>query len=201
MKQTRISGRQLAFFLAFLLPVSKLLELPSLLARGSGGDLLMPALLGVCVEGLALFGVYRFVKQRGRGVFACLDEKSKTLGKTARCVYAGLLLLYAFPFLLDLEKFSLTAFSDTEPTFFSFLPFFVFSGYATSKGAKAVGRSADLCPVLFFLPFLGLTVLSVGSTDFSAVLPLFELSFVRHAKTLSSAFWVFTEFTTASHIV
>ena len=174
MKQAMINGRQLAFFMAFLLPVSKLLELPSRLASASGGDLLIPALLGSILEGLALFGVYQFVKKRGKGVFAYLVEQSKPLATALQLFYAVLLLVYALVFLLDLEKFSLVAFSDTEPTFFSFLPFFIFSAFASCKGAKAVGRSADLCPVLFFLPFLGLVVLSVGATDFSAVFPLFE---------------------------
>ena len=40
-----ILGRQIAFFAAFVLPVYKLLELPSILARFTGGDLLLPAFL------------------------------------------------------------------------------------------------------------------------------------------------------------
>ena len=90
-----------------------------------------------------------------------------------------------------MEKFSHAAFSDTEPTFFSFLPFFILSGFIATKGLKAVGRSADLCPVLFFLPFLGLAVLSIGSADFSNLLPLIEKPFFSHAKTVFSTahFW------------
>jgi hypothetical protein len=120
-----------------------------------------------------------------------LSEKNALLGKIFKISYAVLLLAYAFPFLLDLEKFSLTAFSDTEPTFFSFLPFFIFCGFACVKGIKAVGRSADLCPVLFFLPFLGLIVLSVSSTNFSAILPVFEFSLKTHLKTAyqTAPFW------------
>lgn len=190
-KQTTVNARQIAFFLAFLLPVGKLLELPSLLAKGAGGDLLLPALFGLFVEGVSLFFVYAFVKRTGRGMFSYLGDRNQTLGRLVKVVYGVVLILYSLPFLLDLEKFSLAAFSDTEPTFFSFLPFFVFSGYAATKGAKAVGRSADLCPVLFLLPFLGLVVLSIGSTDFSAVLPLFEFSPVRHFKTVyeTAPFW------------
>ena len=39
-----VSIRQLCFFLAFLLPVSKLLEAPALLAYYAKDDLLLPAL-------------------------------------------------------------------------------------------------------------------------------------------------------------
>ena len=123
--QTKINGRQLAFFLAFLLPVGRLLELPSLLARGTGGDLLIPAVIGLLLESVAVWGAYAFVKKTGKGVFSYIDEKNALLGKMLKVAYAVVLLCYAFPFLLDLEKFSLTAFSDTEPTFFSFLPFYL----------------------------------------------------------------------------
>ncbi len=189
--QTEINARQLGFFLAFFLPVGKLLELPSLLAERAGGDLLIPALLGLGLELLALTAVFLFSKYTGMGVFSFLDRKNETLGKVARFLYCALLLLYAFPFLLDLEKFSHAAFSDTEPTFFSFLPFFILSGFIATKGLKAVGRSADLCPVLFFLPFLGLAVLSIGSADFSNLLPLIEKPFLSHVKAVfsTSPFW------------
>lgn len=189
--QTEINARQLGFFLAFFLPVGKLLELPSLLAGKVGGDLLLPAFLGLGLELLALAAVFLFNKYAGLGVFAFLDKKNAGLGKAARFVYSALLLLYAFPFLLDLEKFSHAAFSDTEPTFFSFLPFFVLCGFIATKGLKAVGRSADLCPALFFLPFLALAVLSIGSADFSNLLPLVEKPFLSHLKATleTSPFW------------
>ena len=189
--QTECNARQLGFFLAFFLPVGKLLELPSLLASEAGGDLLFPAFLGLGVEALALAAVFLFVKRTGMGVFAFLDRKNSGLGKAARFLYCALLLVYAFPFLLDLEKFSHAAFSDTEPTFFSFLPFFILCGFISTKGLKAVGRSADLCPVLFFLPFVGLAVLSFGSADFSNLLPILEKPLFSHVKTVfhTSPFW------------
>ena len=79
--QTKINGRQLAFFLAFLLPVGRLLELPSLLARGAGGDLLIPAVMGLALESLAIWGGYFFVKKKGKGVFSYTSEKNALLGK------------------------------------------------------------------------------------------------------------------------
>ena len=44
-KQESVNARQIAFFCAFLLPVSKFLEAPSLLAKYAKGDLLLPAIL------------------------------------------------------------------------------------------------------------------------------------------------------------
>ena len=62
-KNEQIYGRQIAFVAAFLLPMSKLLEVPALLARFSAGDLLLPALLHFFLQfivlGGVLFAVYR----------------------------------------------------------------------------------------------------------------------------------------------
>ena len=62
-KNESVYGRQIAFAAAFLLPVSKLLEVPSLLARFAAGDLLVPALLHFLwqflVLGVVLYAVFR----------------------------------------------------------------------------------------------------------------------------------------------
>ena len=44
-KNNEILARQIAFFAAFILPVYKLLETPSILAEYAKGDLLLPAFL------------------------------------------------------------------------------------------------------------------------------------------------------------
>jgi len=44
-KNDIVLGRQIALAAAFLLPASKLLETPSILARYAGGDIILPALL------------------------------------------------------------------------------------------------------------------------------------------------------------
>ena len=44
-REESVLARQIAFVAAFLLPAAKLLEVPSLLAKHAGGDLLLPALL------------------------------------------------------------------------------------------------------------------------------------------------------------
>ncbi|MBQ8320483.1 MAG: GerAB/ArcD/ProY family transporter [Clostridia bacterium] len=174
MKRTAINARQLGFFLAFLLPVGKLSELPSLLSGKVGGDLLLPAFLGLTVEFLSLFALFSFTKKTGMGPLAYAEKKNAKLGRVLRVALAAVLLVYSLPFLLDLEKFCNVTFSDTEPTFFSFAPFFILCGFICTKGIKAVGRSADLCPVLFFLPFAMLTVLAFSSADLSSLLPVFE---------------------------
>ena len=185
MKRTAINARQLGFFLAFLLPVGKLSELPSLLSGKVGGDLLLPAFLGLTVEFLSLFALFSFTKKTGMGPLAYAEKKNAKLGRVLRVALAAVLLVYSLPFLLDLEKFCNVTFSDTEPTFFSFAPFFILCGFICTKGIKAVGRSADLCPVLFFLPFAMLTVLAFSSADLSSLLPVFEKPLFTNVATFS----------------
>lgn len=180
---TQINTRQLALFLAFFLPIGKLLELPSLLARYAAGDLLLPAFLGTAFEFLCFLGLFLFATQSETSLFERIEEKfGKGAMRAAYIVCALSLLLYSLLPVFDLEKYSHAVFADTEPTFFTFAPFFLFSGFVCTKGVKAIGRSADLSVLLFLFPFLGLIIMSVGQTNFSKLLPLFERPFSVSAK-------------------
>lgn len=178
-----ITTRQLCFFAAFVLPTGKLLELPSLLTRYAGGDLLIAALVGLSLEFLAFAALVLFAKRSGSSPLNYLQDK---WGQTAARVFCGIYALFLLAFatlpLFDLEKFSHAAFSDTSPTFFIFTPFFFLSGFICVKGLKGVARSADIFPVLFLLPLIGLFVFSVGQADFSRLLPVMEKPFFSSVK-------------------
>lgn len=170
-----IATRQLCFFAAFILPVGKLLELPSLLTRYAGGDLLISALAGFLLEFLAFGALVLFAKRSGSSPLGILEERWGATAARIFCgVYAVFLLAFATLPLFDLEKFSHAAFSDTSPTFFIFTPFFFLSGFICAKELKSIGRIADISPVLFLLPLVGLFVFSVGQADFSRLLPVIE---------------------------
>lgn len=180
----RVLGRQVCFFAAFILPVYKLLEAPSLLARFTKGDLLLPALLQYLVQAGVLVALLYAASRSDKPLVERMREK---LGKWSLAVYIvyGLYFLFAaiLP-LLDLEKFVYAAFFDTSPTVFSFAFFFLFSAYVGTKGFKALGRSADLSLFLFLLPFLALLIMSLGEADATNLLPIFEQKF----KATASAF-------------
>ena len=167
-------GRQIAFFAAFLLPVYKLLELPSLLAGFVQGDLLLPAILHFLLQGglIALFLLA--ISRLDKPLFAFLEEKLGKWAKIFYCLYAVYFIFFAVLPLLDLEKFVYAAFFDTAPTLFVFAFFFFLSAFVCTKGLKATGRSADACLFLFPLPLLALLTMSLGEADFSNLLPFFE---------------------------
>ena len=176
-KNESVYGRQIAFVAAFLLPMSKLLETPSLLSKYAAGDLLLPALLHFLLQGTVL-GVLLFVVFKSE--IPLITRLQKGLGKTLPIFY----ILYAIYFiftailpLFDLEKFVYAAFFDTEPTVFSFGFFFLLSAFICTKGIKAIGRCADICLFLFPLPFFALIIMSLSSTDFTRLLPIFGSKF------------------------
>ncbi|MBQ8352318.1 MAG: GerAB/ArcD/ProY family transporter [Clostridia bacterium] len=173
-KNTQINARQLSFFCALVLPVGKLLELPSLLTSYAGGDLLIAALLGSAVEFLAFLALVLFAKRKGAPIEALEARCGKPTARIFLGVYTLFLLAFSVLPLFDLERFSHAAFSDTSPTFFTFTPFLVLAGFICAKGLKGVGRSADLTPILCLFPLLLLIAMSVGQADFSRLLPVVE---------------------------
>ena len=171
--------RQIAFAAAFLLPLGKFLETPSLLATYAKGDILLPALLRFLIETLVLLAVL-YAATRSEKTLS--ERIETTLGKWSAIVYVPFAAYYLFAVLLpilDLEKFAYAAFFDTAPTTFYFAIFFLFSAFFAAKGIKSIGRCADLCLFLFLLPFLALVVMSFPESDFSHLFPLFGTKFPR----------------------
>ena len=172
-----VYGRQIAFTAAFLLPASKLLEVPSLLAKYAAGDLLVPALLHFLLQGLVLWGILFAVSKSQLPLF---ERLKNALGKWSNIFYALFAVYYVLAAvlpILDFEKFVYAAFFDTEPTVFAFAFFFILSAFICMKGIKSVGRCADLCLFLFLLPFFALMFMSLTETDFTRLLPLFGTKF------------------------
>lgn len=169
-----ICGRQLCFFVAFLLPVSKLLETPSVLAYYAKGDLLFPAICQYVLQA-AVIALFLFLSSRtDKSFFELIEDVSgRGVAKTVYVFLAAYYIFYSLLPLLEFERFVYTAFFDTAPAFSAFVPFFFLSAYIGTKSLKAFARSADLSMPLFIAAFAGLMVMSVGESDLSAVLPVF----------------------------
>ncbi|MBQ9118158.1 MAG: GerAB/ArcD/ProY family transporter [Clostridia bacterium] len=185
-KLPAVNTRQLCFLIAFLFPIARFLEAPRLLASAAKGDLLIPALLSLLLQGASIAAFLFLSYKTDKTLFQLIEN---ALGKwVAKAVYFLLTAYYLFAAvlpLLDLEKFSYAAFFDTAPTTFSFAPFFLLSAFLCTKNFKAVGRSADLCLFLFLLPFAGILLMSIGSGDFSSLLPVFSEPFKSSLKAVA----------------
>ena len=178
-KNTDVHARQIAFAAAFILPMAKLLEAPSILAKHAGGDLLFPAMLHFLIQTLALLGL---LYAASKSEIPLMERLKRTLGKgmyVLYVLYAAYFLLHAILPLLDAEKFVYATYFDTAPTLFSFGIFFLLSAFICTKGIKSIGRCADLCLFLFLLPFLALSFMAISETDFSYLLPFFGTRFSK----------------------
>lgn len=173
-----LNGRQMCFFAAFLIPASKLLAVPALLSYFAKGDLLLPALGHYLLQAGVLAAILFLASRSDRGFFGLISDN---LGKTAARIVYGLYAVYfvfsALQPLLDLERFVYTAFFDTAPPMCIFCAFFLLSGFICTKNLKAFGRSADISMPLFLISFVGLMILSVGTADFTNLLPVFGTPF------------------------
>lgn len=172
-KNGEIYARQIGFFAAFILPLGKFLETPSLLSQYAKGDILLPAILQYLVQSLILLGILYAASRSEKSILERLQER---LGKwiiPLFILYAVYFLFAAILPLLDLEKFVYAAFFDTAPTAFSFGAFFILLGFFCTKGMKALGRCADLCLFFFLVPFLALMLMAFFEADFTRLLPFF----------------------------
>ena len=170
-------ARQIAFCAAFILPMGKLLEAPSLLASFAKGDILLPAILQFLSQTLALLGILYAASRSEKSLWERIQQR---LGKGVFVFYIFFALYYLFfailP-LLDFEKFVYAAFFDTAPTTFSFGFFFILLAFVCSKGLRSFARSADLCLFLFLLPFFALITMACFETDLTKLLPFFGSPF------------------------
>ena len=176
-RDNAVQGRQIAFAAAFLLPVGKFLEAPSILAEYASGDLLLPAFFHFVLQGLVLWAVLYAASNSEQTLFQRLQSK---LGKGVIALYLVYALFFIFTAilpLLDLEKYIYAAFFDTAPTAFAFSFFFFLSAFLCAKSVQSIARSADLCLFLFLLPFFALMVMALSATDLSGLLPLFGEKF------------------------
>lgn len=170
-----INTRQLCFFAAFISPLFKLLEAPSLLSKYALGDLLLPAFLQYLLQSLPLAALLFIASQTKTGLFSLIEKKlGKIGGKIVYFILAAYFLFSSLLPLLDLEKFTQAAFYDTAPSAFTFTPFFFLSAFICAKGLRSFGRIADICFPIFFISFFGLILMSVGESDYEAILPWFE---------------------------
>ncbi len=173
-KTAVINGRQIAFFSAFILPMFKLTEVPSLLAKFAKGDLLLPALLHFIFQTALLCAILYCASRSNQTLAERLQNKFGKWTRVFYFLYAIYFLFYAVLPLLDLEKFVYAVFFDTAPTLFTFAFFFFFSAFLCVKHLKTVGRFADLSLFLFVFPFVALLLASLAEADFTNLLPIFQ---------------------------
>ncbi len=169
---TKICKRQIFFLLACIAPIGKLIVLPTVLAASSANDLLLPMLAHVLLQAAVVFCALLLGK-RGMGFYELLENTfGKVLGKAVATLFALFLFFAALLPVLEQKIFVQSIFYDTLPSLIVFAPFFLFAAYLMSKPLASYGRTWDVLAPIAAASLFGVLVLSVGSADYAAILPM-----------------------------
>ncbi len=169
---TKLSARQLYFYLACIAPVGKLVIMPTQIVDYAQNDLLFPALINLLLQA----GVIFCIMLLSRSEKTLIQLLEYTFGKVvATVLYAlfALFLLYSSLFPLIEQKLLVqSVFYDTLPSFTTFVSFFLLSTYVCAKPFARMGRVWDLLAPLSVVGFFGIILLSISNADFSALSPV-----------------------------
>ncbi|MBR1891157.1 MAG: GerAB/ArcD/ProY family transporter [Clostridia bacterium] len=169
-----IKVRQICFIYLAFTPVIKLLTMPSYIAEVSFEGLLLSFLIGCAVDALLLIIILNL--SSGQRNATLYNDFNKNYGSIPTKIIFLILTVYyiarsVYP-IFEHKLYVETTLYEMMPERITFYVFFIFSTFLSLKGLKILGRSADIA---VWLTLVGLALalsLSVGSADYSNLLPL-----------------------------
>ncbi len=171
----KINTRQLCFFCIFIVPVEKIISLPSLLARYSGNDLIISALINILTQAAVIFFTLKASERLKKGFYETLSSSlGSVFAKIIYFAFAAFFVFYSVMPLFEHKSYVQSAFYDTAPALPVFTPFFLFCVFACAKGIRSLGRISDLSAPLFLISFLPILFMAIPSADITALLPFMK---------------------------
>lgn len=155
--------------------VSRLLLYLTVLSEICGNDLLFPILIDFAIQTVVVWAVCYLCSKTDKTFFGMLEN---TFGKVVARIIYGLFALYfalisIYP-LMEQKLYVGQIFYDTVPSLLVFLPFFIFSVYAGSKGFKNIGRCADIALPISVVALAIMLFMAFSEADFSNLLPVLK---------------------------
>ena len=174
--RAKISVRQICFIMLIYTAVSKFITYPTQLSIITERDLLFSAAMNLIIQSVIIWAVSYLCSRTDKTFFELIEG---TLGNiTARIVYGLFALFFMVCTLMPLLEQKLyvhAIFYDMLPSLAVFLPVFLFTVYAASKGFENAGRCADICLPLFLIAMLFILVMAVHEVKWDNFLPMFKL--------------------------
>lgn len=169
----KIKVRQICFILIAYTVAARLLQYPTLLSEYSGRDLILSALIDFAVQTVVIWAVAYLCSRTDKTFFGLLEG---ALGRVAARIIIGLFgaffILASFVPLYEQKLYVHATFYDTVPSLYVFLPIIFFTIYAGAKSFTNIGRSADICAIIFALSFIFILAMSLSEVDFTNLLPI-----------------------------
>lgn len=182
----QLKSRQICFFFIAFIPIIKLFTLPSVLAEICAEDMWLSACLNVFLDGLTVFTLAMVCRKTKTDFYGLLKLNfGEVVAKIIFGLYFVFFLMKSILPIAEQKDYVEITLYETQPSIFTFLPFFIVSFYLCLKKLRAFGRCADIMWVCSVSGLLVLFALSVGNVDFGAILPVGA----RGIKNISTGFF------------
>lgn len=190
----KINSRQICFIMLAYTAVSRLLLYTTALSDICGNDLLFPILIDFAVQTVVVWAICFLCSKTDETFFGLLEN---TFGEVVARIIYGLLTLYfafsaVFP-MMEQKQYVGQIFYDTVPPLLAFLPFFIFSVYAGSRGLKNIGRCADIALPIFVITFVVMLFMAFSEVDLSNLLPVLKTPATKIFEGALGSFFRFIE--------
>ena len=170
----KISSRQLCFFLAAIMPVGKIIIMPTNLVYYANNDLLFPAAMHFLLQAGVVFLVLLLAKNNKSFYELVADKLGHIAAKIILCIFALFFFFAALLPLVEQKLFVQSVFYDTLPSIVTFSSFFILSAYLCAKPLASFGRTWDILAPLAIAAFAGILLFSFKATDWGALSPALQ---------------------------
>ncbi|MBR5438757.1 MAG: GerAB/ArcD/ProY family transporter [Clostridia bacterium] len=186
-----ITSRQLAVITTVGFTITKLHILPASLSHFSKEALWLSALINIAIDFLLLLAVLKISNDaKNENVVLYFENKfGKNFTKVLCFIYALFFMLKTFIPIYEQKNSIELTFYETQPTFLTFMPFFIVAFYIVLKGVRPYARSMEISLWIFILGIAILFLLSSFSGNYSALLPIIPSNFSFLNGSLKSLIW------------
>ncbi len=187
-----IKVRQICFLYMFVIPLNKLIALPSFLAESVEESAPFSLLMSLAIDVLLLWLIlYIGEKKRFKTTYSLMEKSYGIItAKALYCLFAIYFLIKAFFPILEQKVYVENTLYEIMPNDITFYPFFLVSIFVSLGGLKILGRFADVSIWFTLTGIILVFFLSIGSVDLSNMLPLFNKPFYKLINaTFRSLMW------------
>lgn len=168
-----LKPRQICFFIISFFPVAKLFMMASVVSALANEDTWLSVLINLSLDLISIFSIIYISKKTDKTFFELITDTFGKLGaKFILFLYLVFFLLKSILPVCEAKDYMRLTLFVTKPNSTNFLPFFILAFYLCLKRLRVLGRIADLTFLLTVTGFSVLFFLSLGNSDFSAILPV-----------------------------
>ncbi len=179
-----ITTKNLSIIVIIGFTLGKLFVLPALLASMVNESLWISTAINLIIDFLLLLLVCYLLNNTDKTIYQLFDcSFGKNGAKILSFLYAVFFISKSFIPIIEQKNTIELTFYETQPTLFTFMPFFIVAFYIAIKGLKPFAKSIEFCLWIFIFGLAVTILLSFSAGNYTALLPLFSKS----PKTLLTA--------------